>query len=203
VELAGITTFRGLVRATAAVIAEAYAHPDLALEILMERAAGVTGGARVPAFQVTFLVRQGSGADSLDFPGIRAESVPVDIGMSPFELMLEFDDPGPGRPLTGKLEYRTVRFEPETIRRIADGYLAVLGQGVANPEHVPSPTDSLLPAPARIQAAQASPGPRGGAGLSETGTALSDLWRNVLGEVEVGPLDNFYDLGGTPWRRMA
>jgi amino acid adenylation domain-containing protein len=118
-DLGGDPTFRGLLARVRETCLEAYAHPDMPFEQLVEelRPPRTLGGN--PLFEISVVFQA---------PGDAADAVPVTVG-SPFEMTLFLRDAGHG-PLGATLQYARDLFEPTTIAGLLRHYLTLL-EGVA------------------------------------------------------------------------
>jgi amino acid adenylation domain-containing protein len=122
VDLSGRPSFRDLVRRVREVALGAYAHQDLPFEKLVEVLRPPRDPSRNPIFQVNF--RLGTDPPVLELEGISAEPVPVDPGISRFDLALDVTD-GPAG-LGGYLEYDTALFDADTAALLADDFQRLL-----------------------------------------------------------------------------
>ncbi len=122
VNLSGRPSFRDLVGRVREVALGAYANQDLPFEKLVEVLRPPRDPSRNPIFQVNF--RLGTDPPVLALNGISAEPVPVDPGISRFDLALDVTD-GPAG-LAGYLEYDTALFDADTAALLEDDFQRLL-----------------------------------------------------------------------------
>jgi hypothetical protein len=122
VDLSGGPSFRKLVRRVRQSALGAYSHQDLPFEKLVEVVRPPRDPSRNPIFQVNF--RLSTEPRVLELDGINTEPVPVDPGISRFDLALDLVA-GPAG-LTGYLEYDTALFTAETASRMTDEFQELL-----------------------------------------------------------------------------
>jgi amino acid adenylation domain-containing protein len=145
-DLSGDPSFRALLRRVREVALGAYAHQDLPFEKLVEELQPRRDTGRNPLFQVTFQLFRtpGIGQKRLD-PA--AEQLEVGAGTSAFDLVVGvFDE---DEELGVQFEYSTDLFEGGTVRRMMDGYVALLEAVAAGPERPVSRLAALSPADRR------------------------------------------------------
>jgi amino acid adenylation domain-containing protein len=130
-DLAGKPSFRKLLRQAREVALEAYAHPDLPFEHLVDTIQPERNLSYTPLFQV-MLNLQNAPARDLQIAGAATREVKIDNGTSKFDLTLSLQDSGP--QLTGWMEYNTDLFEAATIRRMLVHYQTLLEAAIQNPD---------------------------------------------------------------------
>jgi amino acid adenylation domain-containing protein len=113
---------RLLERVRAASLA-AFDHADMPFEKLVEALRPVRDPARNPLFQVMFALRN-MPAGELALEGADARALPLDSGLSQFDLTLELSERDGA--LEGVFEYASALFEPATIERMAGHYATLL-----------------------------------------------------------------------------
>ncbi|WP_338865498.1 amino acid adenylation domain-containing protein [Myxococcus stipitatus] len=109
----------------------AFAHQDVPFEQLVDALQPVRDSSRSPLFQVAFVL-QGEPSAALALPGVAASDVPLEPGVSKFDVTL-FAREG-ARGLVTYWEYNTDLFDEETVSRWAEGYVRMLEAVVARPE---------------------------------------------------------------------
>ncbi len=125
-DLSGDPTFRELLQRVRAAALEAYAHQDLPFEKLVEALRPARDLGRTALFQV--MVAHGA-TPRVRLPGIEAEFVDIDDGISKFDLTLDVDDSQ--GPIVCRLEYSTDLFDAARARRILRHLETVL-EGIAD-----------------------------------------------------------------------
>ncbi|WP_244461380.1 amino acid adenylation domain-containing protein [Rhodococcus sp. ZPP] len=129
-------SFAELLADTREVDLGAFIHADLPFEQLVEALAPVRSTAHSPLFQVS-LEFDSSAPHDLEIPGVTvhpAESTPATAKVD-LELVVteELDSEGEPSGITAGFTYATDLFEPVTIRNLANRFLRVLEQIVAEP----------------------------------------------------------------------
>ncbi|HEX9942962.1 MAG TPA: amino acid adenylation domain-containing protein, partial [Thermoanaerobaculia bacterium] len=130
-ELAGDPAFRELLRRTWAVALGAYAHQDVPFERLVEELASQRDPSRTPLFQVALALHNAPAAP-LGLPGLKAELVDTDAGVSRFDMTLLLRESPEG--FLGPVEYAVELFDAATVERLMEHFEALLAAAVANPE---------------------------------------------------------------------
>jgi amino acid adenylation domain-containing protein len=140
-DLSGKPSFRKLLRQVRDVALEAYVHPDLPFEHLVDTIQPERNLSYTPLFQV-MLNLQNTPARNLRIAGATTQEVKIDNGTAKFDLTLSLEDSG--SQLTGWMEYNTDLFEAGTIRRMLVHYQTLLEAAIQNPDQSIS-TLPLLP----------------------------------------------------------
>src|SRR4029077_10107270 len=130
-DLSGDTSFRELLRRTRNVALEAYSHQDLPFEKLIEMSRLERDLSRHPLFDVMFQLRNLPELP-VTMPGLKVDSVDLDIGVAKFDLTLEII--ARSNALECRFEYNTDLFNPHTILLMGSHYQTLLEGIVANPE---------------------------------------------------------------------
>ncbi|MER5363289.1 amino acid adenylation domain-containing protein, partial [Streptomyces sp. NPDC002785] len=114
----------------------AYAHQDVPFERLVEDLAPTRSMARQPLFQI-MLALQNNAEASLDFPGLRAETMSSGHVSAKFDLEFglseRFGPQAEPAGLQGSIIYATDLFDHLTAERIAERFLRVLDAVTAEP----------------------------------------------------------------------
>ncbi|HEX9940916.1 MAG TPA: condensation domain-containing protein, partial [Thermoanaerobaculia bacterium] len=130
-ELAGDPAFRELLRRTRTVALGAYAHQDLPFEKLVADLSLHRDPSRTPLFQVS-LALHNAPATPLTLPGLKAESLDTNTGVSRFDMTLLLRESPEG--FLGPVEYAVELFDTATVERLMEHFEALLAAAVANPE---------------------------------------------------------------------
>ncbi|GAB3136681.1 non-ribosomal peptide synthetase [Micromonospora sonneratiae] len=109
---------------------DAYAHPDLPFEHLVEALKPERHTSYSPLFQV-MLVLQNIPRGRLDLPDLELRPLASSTGAAKFDLSVEVFEQADGLQVT--FEYSTDLFDPATIARMADHFVRLLGQVAADP----------------------------------------------------------------------
>ncbi|MCL6736838.1 non-ribosomal peptide synthetase, partial [Streptomyces neyagawaensis] len=133
-ELSANPTFEQLIAQVRDKALAAYANQDAPFERLVELLNPERSTAYHPLFQVMFAWQNFAQAD-FDLPGLDVAYVPTPTGTAKFDLFFNLTEvTGPdGREVEGLLEYATDLFDRETAERVADRFVRVLRQLVADP----------------------------------------------------------------------
>ncbi|MCP3169610.1 non-ribosomal peptide synthetase [Myxococcus qinghaiensis] len=123
--------FREVLKQVRRVCLGAFAHEELPLEQLVEALQPGRDLSRSPLFQVAFVL-QGEPGSSLALEGVDASDVPLEPGVSKFDLTLFARETSRG--LVTYWEYNTDLFDEETVSRLAERYVRLLEAVVAHPE---------------------------------------------------------------------
>lgn len=211
--ITGNLSFNDLLAQTRETVLDANQNQDVPFQHLLNSVKGL------PKFQALLILRNSTTAQSFCIPGLEVSDLSVDLGLTRMELSLDLTDDGKN-PITGKLEYKTELFKPETIDKIVQNFEALLENITANPnqkladitlpatfdlEHLllESSSDREQFAPAsnqivsgstegdRINSDQRSVSPR-----TEVEREIATIWEEVFSSPEIGVYDNFFELGG-------
>jgi amino acid adenylation domain-containing protein len=129
--LPGDPMFRDLLARMRETVLEAFAHPDLPFERLVEELQPERDLAHSPVFQVLFAF-QSIPVDARTPAGLTLEALPAETGKSMFDLTLTLEE-AHGR-VAGVFEYNTDLFEPVRMRRMAAHFEALLERIARDPE---------------------------------------------------------------------
>ena len=110
---------------------EAFTHARAPFERIVEQLAPQRDPSSTPVFQVMLNVLEDS-AGVPQLPGVAAEFLVRPEPASKYDLNLGLVATGDG--YRGLLAYRTDLFQPETVRRWVDWYLAMLAEVLAHPD---------------------------------------------------------------------
>ncbi|HEY6748838.1 MAG TPA: amino acid adenylation domain-containing protein [Mycobacteriales bacterium] len=146
-DLSGDPTFTELLDRIRDVALEAYSHQDLPFDRVVEALNPDRSPAYHPLFQVFFALDDGSAADRLRLPGVRARMLPQPVDTAKFDLSVDFiesqDDAGDPAGVRAVLEYSTDLFDRTTVHRFADKLRAVLAAVTAEPGRAVSTLTAL------------------------------------------------------------
>jgi myxalamid-type nonribosomal peptide synthetase MxaA len=136
-DLSGQPTFTELLARVRETCLDAYAHPDVPFERLVEELRPPRDLSRSPLFQVVLMLANVPLAD-LEFAGLDVEPLEVPTGTAKFDLFLTVTPHGDG--LRAALEYNTDLFEAATARRMLEHLRTLLAEAAAAPGR---PVDAL------------------------------------------------------------
>ncbi len=129
-DLSGNPTFRALLARVRETALGAYAHQDTPFEKVVGAVAADRDMSHTPLFQVMFIL-QNAPHDPLELPGLTMTYVPIDSGISLFDLTLTLEETHEG--LTGRLEYSTDLFDASTIARMVEHFQTLLLSALEHP----------------------------------------------------------------------
>ncbi|MFD3651967.1 amino acid adenylation domain-containing protein [Streptomyces sp. NPDC058620] len=137
-DLTGDPTFRELVSRVREFDLSAYAHQDVPFERLVELLNPARSQSHHPLFQTMLNVQNHTPAAGIDLPGLAVSGVPVDAGVSKFDLSFTFtetyDDSGALSGMRAAVDYATELFDAATVRALADRLVLLLGAVSADPD---------------------------------------------------------------------
>ncbi|WP_071927739.1 amino acid adenylation domain-containing protein [Nocardia mangyaensis] len=118
---------------------DAFANPDVPFERLVELVNPERSTSRHPLFQV-MLSYDRTPDLRIELPGVTAELVPIDTGVTKFDLQLEVRDNHDGGPLQAEFGFATDVFDRATVAMIARRFTTLLAAAVTAPS---TPTGDL------------------------------------------------------------
>lgn len=124
------STLRHAIKATHPIVVDAMQNGDVSFERVVSAVQPERTVGRNPLFDVVFTLFNGT-IESLDLPGVAAESLSVDPGAAKFDLTLAMFEESDR--LRGFWEYRTDLYEETTITQLAQHFEKVLVAMVDNP----------------------------------------------------------------------
>ncbi|WP_338869862.1 amino acid adenylation domain-containing protein [Myxococcus stipitatus] len=124
-------TFQSFLRQTKEHVLGAFAHQDVPFERLVEHVRPERDLSRSPLFQVLFTLQEA--APLLSLPGVQASPWDFASTIAKFDLELLLVD-APGASIEGQLIYNADLFEPATVQRVAECFIELSRNLVANPE---------------------------------------------------------------------
>ncbi|GLZ78260.1 hypothetical protein Afil01_30670 [Actinorhabdospora filicis] len=142
-DLTGDPTYRELTGRTMGVLLDALDHREAPFEKLVESLQLTRDPSRNPLFTVSIDLLDGSLID-IPMPGLAAEFIDVDPGVSRFDMAINVYDAEDG--LTFRVEYSTDLFDHDRVERMFRQLEVLLTAAVAEPElrlsQLPLMTDS-------------------------------------------------------------
>ncbi|MBD9580531.1 non-ribosomal peptide synthase/polyketide synthase [Delftia sp. DLF01] len=123
--LDGRTTLGELLDQAVRTTLQAQDHQDLPFDVLVESLQPERGSGHSPLFQVMLNFQQAQAASLANLPGLGLEACEIGDQAAQFELTLDIGLDGSGQ-MRLTLIYARELFEPETMRRMAGHYVALL-----------------------------------------------------------------------------
>ncbi|MCE9671193.1 amino acid adenylation domain-containing protein [Myxococcus stipitatus] len=131
VDLRGNPSLRELLGRVRDVTLGAYAHQEVPIDKVVDAVCPRRPVDRAPLFQVMFVL-QNAPLGPLEMPGLTQTRLPADRGASIYDLTLSLQETAEG--FEGLLEFSTDLFEPATSARMLAAFLALIDQGLAEPD---------------------------------------------------------------------
>jgi len=141
-DLRGGPSLRAALRRFRETALDAFAHPDLPFEKLVEELQPERNLARPPLVQATFALQNLPPA-GLQFPGLTVESLEAGSGALKVELSLTLVEGASG--FLGTVEVAADLFDPSTAGRLADGFATLLREMAAADPAAPLLDLEVLP----------------------------------------------------------
>ncbi|WP_329617719.1 amino acid adenylation domain-containing protein [Streptomyces brevispora] len=177
-DLTGDPTFLELLQRVKEFDLSAYAHQDVPFERLVELLNPARAQGHHPLFQTMLVLQNHAPAAGIDLPGLSVSGVPVDAGISKFDLSFTFtetyDGSGALSGMSATVDYATELFDAATVRGLADRFALLLGAVAADPDR-PLHTYDVLTAAEHTRLAARSTGPAGPS-AGQTVPALFEQW---------------------------
>ncbi|WP_166144129.1 non-ribosomal peptide synthetase [Methylosinus sp. RM1] len=145
-DLSGDPTFRVLLARVRKTALGAQENQDAPFERLVDELQPLRDISRSPLFQTLFVLQNAPGRE-LALPGLQVEPLATDSGSAKFDLTLSLVEADGG--LSGRIDYATTLFDPQTIERLARHYCALLAGIVADPDRRASELPMLCEAERR------------------------------------------------------
>ncbi|MFD7719116.1 amino acid adenylation domain-containing protein, partial [Streptomyces sp. NPDC059814] len=137
-DLSGDPTFLELLHRVKERDLSAYAHQDVPFERLVELLNPARSQSHHPLFQTMLVLQNHAPAAPIDLPGLTVSGVPVDAGVSKFDLSFTFtetyDDSGALNGMRAAVDYATELFDAATVRDLADRLVLLLDAASADPD---------------------------------------------------------------------
>jgi natural product biosynthesis luciferase-like monooxygenase protein/amino acid adenylation domain-containing protein/thioester reductase-like protein len=131
IDLAGVASFRALVRQVRTTALETYAHAEVPFGLVVEAIAPVRALGRTPLFQAMFSIQRPLPA-SVEQRDLRWEAIELDPGTAKFDLRLDLTDCGD--VIRGYIEASSDLFVEATVRRFSTHVQNVVAELVSAPD---------------------------------------------------------------------
>lgn len=219
-DLSGDPTFLELLARVRGMVAEAMDNQDVPFGRVVEAVAVRRQKGRQPLYGVNFLF-QTAFLKPLEAGDVTITPVPSLSPGAMLDLNLFMVERGEGWRVS--CEYNPDEYELDTIRRLLSDFRGLLERIAADPHRrasdlrplpvatpradagvavqrnghhatIPRPADARLTAPAAIEPGSGPTDPEGG--RDDLVARLGAVWRDVLRVGEIGPTEDFFDLGG-------
>ncbi|MFF9690338.1 amino acid adenylation domain-containing protein [Streptomyces sp. NPDC014623] len=149
-DLTGDPTFLELLDRVKEFDLSAYAHQDVPFERLVELLNPARSQNHHPLFQTMLILQNHTPAAPVDLPGLTTGGVPVDPGVSKFDLSFTFTETYDGGGRTGGMratvDYATELFDASTVRDLAERLVLLIDTVTAEPDRPLSTYDVLTAA---------------------------------------------------------
>ncbi|WP_199823161.1 condensation domain-containing protein, partial [Kitasatospora sp. MY 5-36] len=132
--LAPALSFRDLLEHVQDVAFEAYGYLDLPFDQIVDRLGAARSAQHPPLVQVVFGAHGEDRTPLALGPAATARSRVRSNGTSKFDLTWSVFDGGDGGELRGEAEYRGELFDPQTVRRLAAEFDALLAAALDDPD---------------------------------------------------------------------
>jgi acyl carrier protein len=198
--LAGDPSFTEVLRQARDQSRQSLARQGISFAEIVRELAPTRDLSRTPLFQVALEFAL-PGVDPALFAGLRTIEVAVPVTVSKYDLTFTVAHSGPR--LTVEIEYALDLFDQPSVERIGTGLAALLDAATADPDAGMS--ELLTGIEKAVGAAGAEPVEAGpdSAGKPpeddpepELMQVLGQAWADVLGRCDIGPDDDFFQLGG-------
>lgn len=150
-------TFSSLLNGTRTAVLEAFEHQDFPFALLIEKLQQMRGAARTPLIQAMFIYHKahlpgqeelarfatGDSGAILNIGGVELESVPLNQGVTQFDLTLRAAVANDGE-IRGLIEYNTDLFDAATIARMSC-HLRMLLEGIIATPNMPISELPMMP----------------------------------------------------------
>ncbi|GFM95608.1 hypothetical protein Sfulv_04190 [Streptomyces fulvorobeus] len=161
-DLTGDPTFLELLDRVKEFSLSAYAHQDVPFERLVELLNPARSQNHHPLFQTMLILQNHTPAAPVDLPGITVTGVPVDPGVSKFDLSFTFTETydGSGAPsgMRAAVDYATELFDAATVHALTERLVLLLAAVTTDPDR-PLHTYDVLTAPSARASPSGGPGP--------------------------------------------
>ncbi|MFI8007292.1 amino acid adenylation domain-containing protein [Streptomyces sp. NPDC086010] len=177
-DLTGDPTFLELLDRVKEFDLSAYAHQDVPFERLVEMLNPARSQNHHPLFQTMLVLQNHTPAAPLALPGLTVRAVPVDPGVSKFDLSFTFtetyDDEGAPTGMRAAVDYATELFDAATVRGLAERLVLLLTAVTTDPDR-PLRSYDVLTTTERTRLAAWGTGPEA-EGPARTFPALFERW---------------------------
>lgn len=130
-DLSGNPSFRQLLTRVKKMAIDAFAHQDLPFQKMIEKLQLEQDPSFSPLFQIAFVL-QNTPDLALRFSGLTFSPVTIDNKTAKYDLTLILEETAAG--LTGKIEYSSDLFKPDTIQRLIGHFQTLLNGIIADPD---------------------------------------------------------------------
>ncbi|MFE6504659.1 condensation domain-containing protein [Kitasatospora sp. NPDC057738] len=205
-DLSGDPGFTDVLARVRRCAVEAYAHQDVPFERLVQELRPERDLGQHPLFTVMFQLEDPPALPS-GLPGIEVSDHRIPNEVAKFDIEVSLTDRGDR--ITGVIRYATDLFDRDTVRRLSEGFGALLDQLVGSPERpisaweTPPGLRASRSAPATPAVPPAAPqSDADGAGApvvrtaTETELLVLETWAEVLGAAPDDVHGDFFELGG-------
>lgn len=205
IDAAGAPSFTQLVRRVREATLSALAYQHVPFEQIVAAVDAERQLSHAPLFQTSFSLQNFPFSQPV-FAGLAVTEVDVEIDAAKFDIGLSVDTSAEV-PFV-RAEYSTDLFEADTIAALVGHYTQILrAVAAAAPGAEPAmpSLDHVRRAPAAPPArpARATVTPPTGAGTAAVQERIRLIWADVLNRPDVGPDDNFFDIGGNSLLMIA
>ncbi|WP_408890052.1 amino acid adenylation domain-containing protein [Myxococcus faecalis] len=129
-DLSGAPSFKELLRRVREVALDAYAHPDVPFEQVVEALQPQRDPRYTPLFQVMFNL-QSISTTPLSIRGCEVHPEEVQTGAAKFDMLMALEETSTG--IVGEFEYDTDLFDATTIERMLGHFQTLLASAVQHP----------------------------------------------------------------------
>ncbi|MEU1285625.1 condensation domain-containing protein [Kitasatospora sp. NPDC005856] len=208
-DLSGDPGFTDVLARVRRCAVEAYAHQDVPFERLVQELRPERDLGQHPLVTAMFQVEDPPALPS-GLPGLEVSDHRIPNGVAKFDLEVSMTDHGDR--FTGVIRYAADLYDRDTVRRLCEGFRALLGHLAGSPERPISAWEtppglrvghSAPMAPADATGQPAAPQPdadRSGTPVTRTETETEllvlETWAEVLGVTPDGVHSDFFELGG-------
>ncbi|MDQ3280053.1 MAG: amino acid adenylation domain-containing protein [Acidobacteriota bacterium] len=185
----GAATLRTLLRAVGVTVAEAVDHQAYPFDRLVEELTLRRDAGRSPLFDVMVLLQDGRAA-ALALEGCDVAPLPLDFRVAKFDLTFEFTEHDDELEL--EVEYATALFDADRIEQLLADVATLIDTDPTTPlDALPivAPPSSEGSDEMEVEIEQPDARP-------ETLAWMLDTWRELLGDDELEPDDDFFESGG-------
>ncbi|QSQ17129.1 amino acid adenylation domain-containing protein [Myxococcus landrumensis] len=130
-DLSGAPSFQELLRRVREVALDAYAHPDIPFEQVVEALQPQRDARYTPLFQVMFNL-QSISTTPLTIRGCEVHPEEIQTGAAKFDMLLALEETTTG--IVGEFEYDTDLFDADTIERMLGHFQTLLASAVHSPD---------------------------------------------------------------------
>ena len=205
IDASGAPPFTRLVQRVREAALSAFAYQHVPFEQIVAAVDAERQLSHAPLFQTSFSL-QNFPFRWPEFAGLTLTEVDVEIDAAKFDLGLSVDTSA-DEPFV-RAEYSTDLFDPDTVAALVEDYIGILRAVAVTPPG----SEPVLAVRRRTRKATAPPSTAAAAPTAAVVDLARDgalqerirlIWAEVLDRPEVGPADNFFDVGGNSLRMVA